>query len=106
MLTRQRQAPARPIRHIAGKVRTNKEFLVVGPRLPSPNWGSPKNAQRSEFQGKISIGIQQLEVVKSAPKGRLGGADKMHWYFRDISDDPSEKELTQLDQFNNEPRRS
>lgn len=26
----------------------------------------------------------------------------MHWYFRDISDDPSEKELTQLDQFNND----
>lgn len=26
----------------------------------------------------------------------------MHWYFRDISDDPSEKELTQQDQFNND----
>ena len=26
----------------------------------------------------------------------------MHWFFRDISDDPSEKELTQLDQFNND----
>ncbi|MFZ3352754.1 MAG: hypothetical protein WA268_18025 [Xanthobacteraceae bacterium] len=26
----------------------------------------------------------------------------MRWYFRDISDDPSEKELTQLDQFNND----
>ena len=26
----------------------------------------------------------------------------MKWYFRDISDDPSEKELTQLDQFNND----
>jgi hypothetical protein len=26
----------------------------------------------------------------------------VHWYFRDISDDPSEKELTQLDQFNND----
>jgi hypothetical protein len=26
----------------------------------------------------------------------------MHWHFRDISDDPSEKELTQLDQFNND----
>ena len=25
----------------------------------------------------------------------------MEWYFRDISDDPSEKELTQQDQFNN-----
>jgi hypothetical protein len=24
------------------------------------------------------------------------------WYFRDISDDPSEKELTQQDQFNND----
>jgi hypothetical protein len=26
----------------------------------------------------------------------------MDWYFRDISDDPSEKELTQQDQFNND----
>jgi hypothetical protein len=26
----------------------------------------------------------------------------MHWYFRDISDDPSEKELTQPDEFNND----
>jgi hypothetical protein len=26
----------------------------------------------------------------------------MRWYFRDISDDPSEKELTQQDQFNND----
>lgn len=26
----------------------------------------------------------------------------MEWYFRDISDDPSEKELTQQDQFNND----
>ncbi len=26
----------------------------------------------------------------------------MQWYFRDISDDPSEKELTQQDQFNND----
>ena len=26
----------------------------------------------------------------------------VHWYFRDISDDPSEKELTQQDQFNND----
>ena len=26
----------------------------------------------------------------------------MHWYFRGISDDPSEKELTQQDQFNND----
>ncbi len=26
----------------------------------------------------------------------------MHWYFRNISDDPSEKELTQQDQFNND----
>src|SRR6516165_6777594 len=26
----------------------------------------------------------------------------MNWYFRDISDDPSEKELTQQDQFNND----
>lgn len=26
----------------------------------------------------------------------------MHWYFRDISNDPSEKELTQQDQFNND----
>jgi len=26
----------------------------------------------------------------------------MLWYFRDISDDPSEKELTQQDQFNND----
>jgi hypothetical protein len=26
----------------------------------------------------------------------------VEWYFRDISDDPSEKELTQLDQFNND----
>ncbi len=26
----------------------------------------------------------------------------MHWFFRDISDDPSEKELTQQDQFNND----
>src|SRR5271166_4098878 len=32
--------------------------------------------------------------------GDLGGL--MHWYFRDISDDPSEKELTQQDQFNND----
>jgi hypothetical protein len=28
--------------------------------------------------------------------------DLMRWYFRDISDDPSEKELTQQDQFNND----
>ena len=26
----------------------------------------------------------------------------MEWYFRDISNDPSEKELTQQDQFNND----
>jgi hypothetical protein len=26
----------------------------------------------------------------------------MEWYFRDISDDPGEKELTQQDQFNND----
>jgi hypothetical protein len=26
----------------------------------------------------------------------------VEWYFRDISDDPSEKELTQQDQFNND----
>jgi hypothetical protein len=26
----------------------------------------------------------------------------LEWYFRDISDDPSEKELTQQDQFNND----
>jgi len=26
----------------------------------------------------------------------------LHWYFRDISNDPSEKELTQQDQFNND----
>ena len=26
----------------------------------------------------------------------------MRWYFRDISDNPSEKELTQQDQFNND----
>ena len=26
----------------------------------------------------------------------------MRWYFRDISEDPSEKELTQQDQFNND----
>jgi hypothetical protein len=27
---------------------------------------------------------------------------EMRWFFRDISDDPSEKELTQQDQFNND----
>jgi hypothetical protein len=27
---------------------------------------------------------------------------RVEWYFRDISDDPSEKELTQQDQFNND----
>jgi hypothetical protein len=39
-------------------------------------------------------------VVKSCHlcRGRSG----VRWYFRDISDDPSEKELTQQDQFNND----
>jgi hypothetical protein len=30
------------------------------------------------------------------------GVPAVEWYFRDISDDPSEKELTQQDQFNND----
>ena len=35
---------------------------------------------------------------KRSSKGIIG----VEWYFRDISDDPSEKELTQQDQFNND----
>ena len=32
----------------------------------------------------------------------ISGDRTVEWFFRDISDDPSEKELTQQDQFNND----
>ncbi len=35
-------------------------------------------------------------------EGSLFGGRDVKWFFRDITDDPSEKELTQQDQFNND----
>ena len=47
---------------------------------------------------QLTLAASRMTVVKLISRRR----GRMRWYFRDISDDPSEKELTQLDQFNND----
>jgi len=46
--------------------------------------------------------LREVEKASTLVGRGYPGEREVEWYFRDISDDPSEKELTQQDQFNND----
>src|SRR5262249_44253891 len=51
---------------------------------------------------RILHSLEKACTIEGSAEKKFGGKPGVEWYFRDISGDPSEKELTQQDQFNND----